>query len=74
VIHVIRDEMGALKNGFNFYPLSSPHSFGFKLKLGRWVFRIRYSKISGHTYCGFYRAHYTTCPSASFTGECDCGY
>jgi hypothetical protein len=33
-----------LLNGLNVYKPSDPHSAGFALKLGTFVFRVRYSK------------------------------
>lgn len=31
------------KNGFNFYPLNDPNSFGGKFRLGRRLWTVRYS-------------------------------
>ena len=41
----IRDEGEALRNGFNFYPMSSSNT-GFILKVGRTLYFIRYSDYS----------------------------
>lgn len=41
------------KNGFNFYPLSDPHNFGGKLRIGLHIFSLRYS-----TYLGKWKAYH----------------
>jgi hypothetical protein len=46
MIH-IRQEGEIIRNGFNFYPLTDKGSVGFIFKLGKRIFRIRYSKITG---------------------------
>ncbi len=46
MIH-IRQEGEIIRNGFNFYPLTDKGSAGFILRLGKKIFRIRYSKITG---------------------------
>jgi len=46
MIH-IRQEGEIIRNGFNFYPLTDKGSAGFILKLGKRIFWIRYSKITG---------------------------
>lgn len=46
MIH-IRQEGEMIRNGFNFYPLTDKGSAGFILKLGKRIFQMRYSKITG---------------------------
>lgn len=48
----LRKEGEALRNGFNFYPLSDTGSFGFVFKLSAKVFRFRYSKIHSRWFVG----------------------
>ena len=45
-----------LKQGLNVYSLLDKHSFGFVFLLGRWVFRMRYSKNAECWFVGRYKA------------------
>ena len=45
-----RDEGGTVRNGFNFYPLSS-NQFGFVFKLRSFVLFVRYNKKLGIIKC-----------------------
>lgn len=44
MLHLTR-EGETPKNGLNFYRLSDPGSAGFKLRLGRFMFMLRWSKL-----------------------------
>jgi hypothetical protein len=44
-----------LLNGLNVYRPSDPSSAGFALKLGEFVFRVRYSKRKKQWHMGGYR-------------------
>jgi hypothetical protein len=39
----VTPEGSDLRPGLNFYPLGDPASFGFRLRLGRFRFKCRYS-------------------------------
>ena len=47
----IRDESGQLKDGFNFYPLTSKSSIGFIYRNGSKVTMYRYSKFLKKIVC-----------------------
>ena len=49
MIHV-RDEGGVIRTGFNVYPCGSG-SVGFILKLGRYRWMLRYSRMTGWLDC-----------------------
>jgi len=40
-------------NGINVYPLSDKHSAGFIIKMGKFKFRVRYSKRTKQWFWGF---------------------
>ena len=48
----IRDEGEIIKEGFNFYPLSSVSSFGFVLRIKHTIYRVRYSKFAKKWFIG----------------------
>lgn len=47
-----RDEGQSIKNGFNFYPLTSSSSAGVILRIKNNTWRIRYSKITKQWHVG----------------------
>ena len=49
MIH-IRDECGKVRNGFNFYPLSS-NQVGVVVKFGNTLLTLRYNKKLGKIKC-----------------------
>ena len=42
----VRDEGEKVRNGINFYPLSSTSSIGFVFRVGRSSWYVRYSKTT----------------------------
>ena len=50
MIH-LRNEGGAIRQGFNFYPLSDQASAGFIFRLRNTAIWVRYSKITGKFIC-----------------------
>jgi len=51
----VRNEFENINTGINFYPLSDKASFGFKVKLFRKIFMLRYSKSGKFWFVGFVR-------------------
>jgi len=49
----VRDEGGLIRNGFNVYPKAS-RSVGFVLRLGRYRWMLRYSRVTGYLHCNWY--------------------
>jgi hypothetical protein len=47
-----RHEGDTVSNGINFYPLTSVSSFGFRIRMGDKLFRVRYSKVAKKWFIG----------------------
>ena len=47
-----RHEGDKISNGINFYPLTSMTSFGFRIKFGSKLYRVRYSKFAKKWFIG----------------------
>jgi len=47
-----RHEGDKVSNGINFYPLTSISSFGFRIRLGNKLYRVRYSKFARRWFIG----------------------
>lgn len=47
-----RHEGDKISNGINFYPLTSMTSFGFRVRLGEKLWRVRYSKYAKKWFIG----------------------
>lgn len=43
----LRQEGKAIRNGFNFYPLTDKGSVGVVIKFSKSILQLRYSKITG---------------------------
>jgi len=52
MFHITR-EGNEIRNGFNFYPISDPYSFGGKFRIGQRLWTVRYSTARGKWFVNY---------------------